>query len=253
MHRHLRRAFPRHEEAAEPVTFVETLKALIDTARISVPTVIDAALGQLDAQASDARLAWWSNKLFTDAEARLVVRGREHLGDGRETFLLMSNHQSLYDIPAIYRAIPDRRLRMVAKAELFEVPVWGHAMKAAGFVRVNRGDRTQAVESLRASTHILEEGSLLWIAPAGTRSATGVVGPFKSGGFHMALETGHRILPIAIDGTRDVLPARGTIVRKGKRVVVTILPPIDPKVYGKGRRKELMAAVHEAIVEAMGR
>lgn len=235
------------------MTLAETAKGILDTARISVPTVLDAARGRLDAEACDERLAWWSRKLFADAEISLVVRGRENLGDGRETFIVMSNHQSLYDIPALYRAIPDRRLRMVAKAELFDVPVWGRAMKAAGFVRVERGNRAQAVSALRTSSSMLEEGSLLWIAPEGTRSATGIVGPFKSGGFHLALETGHRILPVAIDGTRDVLPARGTIVRKGKRVVVTILPPIDPKAYGKERRKELTAAVHDAIVEAMSR
>ena len=235
------------------MTLVETAKGFLDTARISVSTVFDAAAGRLDAKTCDERLAWWSRKLFADAEVSLVVRGREHLGDDRETFIVMSNHQSLYDIPALYRAIPDRRLRMVAKAELFDVPVWGHAMKAAGFVRVERSNRAQAVSALRTSSSMLEEGSLLWIAPEGTRSTTGIVGPFKSGGFHLALETGHRILPVAIDGTRDVLPARGTIVRKGKRVVVTLLPPIDPKAYGKEHRKELTAAVHDAIVEAMGR
>ena len=235
------------------MTLVETAKGILDTARISVPTVLDAALGRVEAETCDERLSWWSRKLFADAEVNLVVRGRENLGEGGETFIVMSNHQSLYDIPALYRALPERRLRMVAKAELFDVPVWGRAMKAAGFIRVERGNRTQAVDALRASTSVLEEGTLLWIAPEGTRSTTGIVGPFKSGGFHMALETGHRILPVAIDGTRDVLPARGTIVRKGKRVVVTILPPIDPNKYGKERRKELMAAVHDAIVEAMGR
>jgi len=235
------------------VTLLETARGIVDTARISVPTVVDAALGRLDADTCDARLAWWSHKLFADADVTLVVRGREHLGDGRESFIVMSNHQSLYDIPAIFRALPDRRVRMVAKAELFDVPVWGRAMKAAGFVRVNRSDRKQAMASLRASGSLLEDGTLLWIAPEGTRSATGLVGQFKSGGFHLALETGHRILPMAIDGTRDVLPARALMVRRHKRVVVNILPPIDPQAYGAERRKELMAAVHDAIADAIHR
>jgi 1-acyl-sn-glycerol-3-phosphate acyltransferase len=234
------------------MTLLETAKGLLVTAHISVATVADATLGRLDPTTSDERLRWWSNKLLRDANATVEVRGRENLPEGRETFLVMSNHQSLYDIPVLYHVIP-RRLRMVAKAELFEVPVWGHAMKAAGFVRVDRGDRTQAVESLRRGGAMLEEGTLLWIAPEGTRSPTGLVGPFKSGGFHLALATGHRILPIAIDGTRDILPAGGTIVRRDKRVVVTVLPPIDPKTYGTDRRKELMDAVRDAIVGAIGR
>ena len=233
------------------MTLLETAKGIVDTARISVGTVFDAALGRLGPEASDERLAWWSRKLLADARVTLEVRGREHLPRSRETFIVMSNHQSLYDIPVLYRVIPGR-LRMVAKAELFRIPVWGRAMEAAGFVRVDRGNRRQAVESLREGGAMLEEGTLLWIAPEGTRSATGLVGTFKSGGFHLALETGHRILPVAIDGTHDILPAKGTIVQKDKRVVVTIMPPIDPKAYGSAKRKELMAAVREAIIDAMG-
>ena len=98
---------------------------------------------------------------------------------------------------------------------------------------------------------MLEEGTLLWIAPEGTRSVTGELGPFKSGGFYLALETGHRILPVAIDGTRDILPAKKLVVQKDKRVVVTILPPIDPKDFGKDKRKELTAAVRDAIAGAL--
>lgn len=232
------------------MSLLETFKGVVDTGRISVGTLVDAALHRLNPKASDERLAWWSQKVMSDARATIVVRGREHLGDGHETFIVMSNHQSFYDIPALYRAIPGR-LRMVGKAELFRIPVWGQAMIAAGMVRVDRGDRQQAVASLREGGAMLEEGTLLWIAPEGTRSVTGELGPFKSGGFYLALETGHRILPVAIDGTRDILPAKKLVVQKDKRVVVTILPPIDPKDFGKDKRKELTAAVRDAIAGAL--
>jgi len=233
------------------MSLVQTAMGIIDTARISVPTVLDAALGRGTLERCDERLDWWARKLLRDADVRLVVRGLEHLGSARESFVVMSNHQSLYDIPALFCAIP-RRIRMVAKAELFNVPVWGQAMRAAGFVRVDRGDRAQAIESLRAGSAMLADGTLLWIAPEGTRSPTGELGSFKSGGFHMALETGYRILPVAIDGTRDVLKARGLVVRNHKKVVVTVLPPIDPRAYGAERRKELMAAVRASIASALG-
>jgi 1-acyl-sn-glycerol-3-phosphate acyltransferase len=234
------------------MTLLQTARGIVETARISVPTVVDAALGRLTPKVCDERLDSWSRELMRDARVRLSVRGREHLGDPRETFVVMSNHQSLYDIPVLYRALEGRRLRMVAKAELFEVPVWGRAMEAAGFVRVDRGDRKQAIESLHKGAAMLEHGTLLWIAPEGTRSATGQLGRFKSGGFHVALATGHRILPVAIDGTRDILRARGVMVHRDKRVVVTILPPIDPKVYGVERRHELADAVRDAIAGALG-
>jgi 1-acyl-sn-glycerol-3-phosphate acyltransferase len=68
----------------------------------------------------------------------------------------------------------------------------------------------------------------------------------------MALEAGARILPVAIDGTRHVLPARSLVVQTGHRVVVTIRPPIDPKEYGLERRKELTEAVRRSIAEPLG-
>jgi 1-acyl-sn-glycerol-3-phosphate acyltransferase len=233
------------------MSLLQTAMGIMDTARISVPTVLDAALGRNSPERCDERLHWWGRKLLRDADVRLAVRGLEHLGSARESFIVMSNHQSLYDIPVLFCAIP-RRIRMVAKAELFNVPVWGRAMHASGFVRVDRGNRKQAIESLRAGSTMLSEGTLLWIAPEGTRSPTGELGSFKSGGFHMALDTGYRILPVAIDGTRDVLKARGLVVRNGKKVVVTVLPPIDARAYGGERRKELMTAVRASIASALG-
>jgi 1-acyl-sn-glycerol-3-phosphate acyltransferase len=228
----------------------QTLMGIVDTGRISLPTVVEAIAGRLTAEVCDGRLDWWARKLLADADIDLVVRGREH-AEGSQPLIVMSNHQSLYDIPVLFCAIPGR-LRMVAKAELFEVPVWGQAMRAAGFIRIDRRDRAQAVASLRAGAAMLQEGTRIWIAPEGTRSWDGQLGPFKSGGFRMALETGAPILPVAIDGTRRVLPAKGFVVQQHQRVAVTLLPPIDPARYGMERRKELMRDVRDAIARALG-
>lgn len=234
------------------MSLLHSVSAIFDTGRISVVTVAEALLGlHPPASAFDWRLAWWSQKVLKDAGVTLHVRGRENAGDEREPFVLMSNHQSLYDIPAVYCSVPGR-IRMVAKQELFRVPVWGKAMAAAGFIRVDRGDRKQAISSLHEATEKLKDGTRIWIAPEGTRSRDGTLGPFKSGGFRMALETAVRILPIAIDGTRHVLPARDFAVRKDQEVTVTICPPIDPKAYGEKRRKALMLDTRNAIARALG-
>nr|AYM54537.1 1-acylglycerol-3-phosphate O-acyltransferase [Racemicystis crocea] len=234
------------------MSVVQTLKGIVDTARISVPTVVESMFHAIDPNVADARLDWWSKKLLEDAQIELVVKGRENADDDREPFVVMSNHQSLYDIPVLFQSVPGN-MRMVAKAELFKVPIWGRAMLAAGFVRIDRGDREQAIGALRETGGaLLARGTRVWIAPEGTRSKTGKLGSFKSGGFRMALEMKARILPVAIDGTRRVLPAKGFVVRRRHRVEVTILPPIDPAVYGVERRKELMADVRRAIAAALG-
>jgi 1-acyl-sn-glycerol-3-phosphate acyltransferase len=234
------------------MSLAHTVTGILDTARISVPTVLDAISGPVDSDVTERRLAWWSSKLLRDARITLAIVGCDHAGDGNEPLVVMSNHQSLYDIPVLFQCGLGK-MRMVTKAELFDIPIWGPAMKAAGFIRIDRSDREQAKSALEAEgSALLAAGTRVWIAPEGTRSRTGKLGPFKSGGFRMALERGVRILPVAIEGTRDVLPAKGVTVHVGKRVRVTILPPVDPARYGLERRKELAADVRRAIATALG-
>ncbi len=229
---------------------LQTLYGVYQTGRTSLVTVAESLVLPPDDDRHARRLQTWAEKVTRAAKIDLVVRGRENVPRG-EACVVMANHQSFYDIPMVLLAVGGR-MTFVAKKELFRVPVFGRAMTAAGIVRVDRGDRAQAVASLHGAVEQLRRGRHIYIAPEGTRSPTGTLGPFKSGGFRMALEAGARILPVAIDGTRHVLPAREIVVRTGHRVVVTIQPPIDPKEYGVERRKELMEAVRRAIAGPLG-
>ncbi|MGC4066013.1 MAG: lysophospholipid acyltransferase family protein [Polyangiaceae bacterium] len=124
-----------------------------------------------------------------------------------ETFVVMSNHQSLYDIPVLQVALP-LTVRMVAKSELFKVPLWSQAMLAAGYVPIHRGDHTKTLQDLRAAQKAIERGISIWIAPEGTRSPDGRLLAFKPGGFHLASAVKARILPVTLDGTRHCLEAK---------------------------------------------
>jgi 1-acyl-sn-glycerol-3-phosphate acyltransferase len=223
-------------------------QAAATTLRISVPTMAQAAIGTLTPKICDDRLDYWSEHLVSQAGIRLHVHGRENLVHG-EPFVVMSNHQSHYDIPVLYQAlrIP---LRMVAKKEIFRIPFMAHAMRAAGFVEVDRGNRASAIETLSTAHERLDSAVSLWIAPEGTRSKSGKLGSFKKGGFHLALKSGLRILPVTLDGTRFVLPAGGLHVTKGVDAQVTIGKPIASTAYGAERMKELMAVVRDAITSA---
>jgi 1-acyl-sn-glycerol-3-phosphate acyltransferase len=220
-------------------------RAILETAWISAPTVLQASLGKLTTDTCDRRLDSWSRRLLEQARISVEARGLEHLAPG-ETYVVMSNHQSLYDIPVIFQTLT-LRVRMVAKTELFRVPVWAQAMRAAGFVEVDRQNRHRAVESLDNARHALETGTSIWIAPEGTRSDSGELLPFKKGGFHLALGTGARILPVSIDGTRNALVARGFNVKNGAQVKVTVHAPIDPGDFGRERRAELIEHVRHVI------
>jgi 1-acyl-sn-glycerol-3-phosphate acyltransferase len=231
------------------VTLPHIAHAVWQTLRISAPTIWEGVRGTLQPETCDRRLDEWSRALLTRASVDLRVEGGERATAG-ESFVLMSNHQSLYDVPVIYQALP-RRIRMVAKKELFRVPIWGRAMQRAGFIALDRGNRERSKQTLLASADVLHSGTSIWIAPEGTRSKTGELGEFRKGGFHLALQSGARILPITIIGTRAVLPAKGAHITDGCTVRVVIHPPIDPKAYGEPGRDELIAAVRSSIASAL--
>ncbi len=231
-----------------------TLKSAYETLVISAPTVVDAALGRASKTACDARLASWSRRIVLGTPIDVEVSGREHIGAG-ETYLIMSNHQSHYDVPVLFHVLGSN-LRMIAKQELFGVPIFGAALRGSGFISIDRSNREAAIKSLEEAKPILRGGTSLWLAPEGTRSRTGELGPFKKGGFVLALELGLPILPISIDGTFRVMPKGSLHTTPGQRVNVTIHPPIDVGPYRTGQnghgRDALMARVRQVIAGGIG-
>jgi 1-acyl-sn-glycerol-3-phosphate acyltransferase len=232
------------------VTVRHLANAVFHTLRICVPTVIQSAIGTLRTPVCDERLDSWSMALVRYARIEIEASGLEHAPPG-EAFVVMSNHQSLYDIPVLFQALRPRRLRMVAKSELFRVPIWAGAMRAAGFVEVDRANRIAAMRSLERAREAIRGGTSIWIAPEGTRSETGELGAFKKGGFHLAAGAGARILPVAVVGTSKILPAKGTRVTDDVRVRVVVRPPVDPKDHPDPHFKSMMAAVRERIREGL--
>lgn len=236
-----------------------SLRNVYETLYVSAPTVIDALRGTVTRQVCNARIESWATRVVANSEMMISVRGREHidpkrLGQGQHAYVVMSNHQSHYDVAVVYYVLGSA-IRMVAKRELFRIPVFGRAMRAAGFVSVDRKNTESAIASLADAKAMLECGVPIWIAPEGTRSPTGELLPFKKGGFVLALETNSPILPVNIRGTRDVLRAKGLLSRPGVEVFVTIHAPVDPARYAslprKAARDALMEDVRRAIASGL--
>jgi 1-acyl-sn-glycerol-3-phosphate acyltransferase len=229
-----------------------SLHNIYETLAISFPTMLEALAGRVTKDACDVRLQRWAANIVKNAGIRLHVTGREHLLP-HETYLVMSNHQSLYDIPVLFHVIGSN-MRMITKEELFRVPVFGKALDAGGFISIDRSNRVAAIRSLDRARALLASGTHVWIAPEGTRSRTGRLLPFKKGAFYLALEAGLPILPVTVSGTRDALPAKGLRSTPGADVYITIHAKVDPRPYaarGKDGRDALMADVRHVLESAL--
>ena len=175
---------------------------------------------------------------------RVRVRGRELL-DPNQSYVLVCNHQSHFDVFVLYGWL-GVDFKWVMKAELRRVPVLGGACARLGHVFIDRSNHAAAVATLEAAKDRIRDGTSVLFFPEGTRSRSGELGAFKKGAFRMALDLGLPILPMAIRGTRDVLPARGLDLRPG-RATLTIHPPIGIDGCTADDLPELMRRTRTAI------
>jgi 1-acyl-sn-glycerol-3-phosphate acyltransferase len=144
----------------------------------------------------------WSWLILATTGVSVQVKGLEHLPRDR-TFIFVSNHQSIYDIPVIFATLP-YQLRIIAKESLGSFPFLGWHLRRNGHLLVDRRNPDRA-GILRRWRALVGDGLSLIIFPEGTRSADGRVGRFKAGSFLLAVEAQLPVVPISIDGTRDVM------------------------------------------------
>jgi 1-acyl-sn-glycerol-3-phosphate acyltransferase len=227
------------------MALLDSMRVLGAMARITAPTILDIARGDLARSSVDERARWFGQRVVEILDVDLHVRGRDRVPADR-AYVYMSNHQSHLDIPMLYAALPSETIRMLAKKELFQIPVWGRGLRAAEFVEVDRGNHTRAMKSIDHAAKLLRDGVSIYLAPEGTRSRDGSIGKLKKGGFHLALETGAPIVPVAIRGTIDILPRGSRVMRTGQRVDLTIGSPISVKDQNL---EGLMAQVRDFLMQ----
>ncbi|WP_372983012.1 lysophospholipid acyltransferase family protein, partial [Marinobacter sediminum] len=126
------------------------------------------------------------------------------------------------------------------------------AMRAAEFPSVDRSNREQAVKDLERARALMESGIVLWAAPEGTRSPDGKLLPFKKGCFHLALDTEAVIVPVAIRGIHQVLPARSWQINLGQPVDVRVGQPLETAGKTKAELEAVMAEVRLRLEALLG-
>ena len=184
--------------------------------------------------------------LLRVSSTQLRVAGRDNI-DSAKSYIYMSNHQSVMDIPAMLGAAP-QPIRMLAKEVLFKIPFFGQAMHRSGFFPIDRKNLTRAKGQLEQVKDHLRSGTSIWIAPEGTRSRTADLLHFKKGGFHIALQLGIPIVPVWIEGAEKVLPADGYRVTPNQPIHVFIGQPISTEGLGVADLEGLMHRVRTAML-----
>ena len=185
----------------------------------------------------------WSWLILKTTGVRVTVEGLERVTPGT-TYVFVSNHQSIYDIPVIFASLPFQ-LRIIAKESLGRFPFLGWHLRRSGHLLVDRRrpDRAGILDRWRA---LVGEGLSLIIFPEGTRSPDGRIGPFKAGSFLLAIEARLPIVPLSIDGTRQVMP-KGRLMTCPGRATLVVHAPIETAALDLGDARELATRVRHII------
>ena len=189
----------------------------------------------------------WAKSILIVGRIKVKVKGLSKI-DPTTSCIYMCNHQSNFDIPVLL-AYLKVQFRWLAKAELFRIPLFGFAMRRAGYISIDRTDRQAAFISLKTAAKTIREGASVIIFPEGTRSPDGNISPFKKGGFVLALDSGIPIVPVILHGTRSIMPKKQLRIVPGT-VVVEITEPIDISGYTRKNKEALMDRIRNIICEA---
>jgi 1-acyl-sn-glycerol-3-phosphate acyltransferase len=189
----------------------------------------------------------WSPALLKVAGATLEVHGADKV-DWSKPCVIVVNHQSMLDIPALQVGLMPAHLRFITKMELMHVPLLGPYMRSVGMIGIDRGNTAEGIKRLKAQAERCHADNVAVVAFAeGTRSRTGQIKPFKKGAFMFALQAGIPIVPVSIEGARRVLPADGFRVRPGA-IRIDVGAPIPTAGLTVGDRDALMREAHRAVV-----
>jgi 1-acyl-sn-glycerol-3-phosphate acyltransferase len=209
------------------------------------------SLGTLSHPVGRPLLRLWGRGMLAILGVRLIVRGREHLA-GRAGRIVPFNHASTLDIFIVQAILPDGGVP-VAKREFIRVPIVGWVVYLLDFILLDRTNRQRAAASLRrAAARIERERLSVIIAPEGTRSRDGTLGPFKLGPMHLAVASHAPIVPMVIAGSARAMPHGQWSARPGA-VVVEFQPPIATDDYTLDNLRERTEALRNTFVAALAR
>ena len=194
------------------------------------------------------------SKLITDTIFGLPPKmGRDVIGleyiDPKQPYVIALNHNSMVDILCLYK-LP-LVFKWVSKKEVYRIPIVGPLLYAHGDIVINRASAKEAMQMVHdQGKEWLAKGASVSIFPEGTRSKDGEIHNFKAGAFILAKDAEVPILPIVLDGTTSMI-RKGWLINWSNRITIKILEPVSKQDVVDKSIKEVMADVHERMVDTL--
>ena len=221
------------------------LSAVVHTSLLGPPALVGCFL--------DPSRRWpsffqglWVHWLFRTNGIHLRLEGMENLKKD-QSYILVSNHASILDIPALISAAPFP-VRFLAKKSLLWYPIFGWFLYLSGHILIDRESAQSALRSLKKAPSLLKKGICIVVFPEGTRSPDGEVKEFKHGAFLLAQHSKFPVVPVSITGTYEMLPRHGWCFRPGT-IHIRMGEPIPTRDLSHQESRDLVRRVGETIIE----
>lgn len=181
---------------------------------------------------------------------RIQISGSENV-ERDQVYVIVSNHQSVADIPVIAHLKHDTK--WLAKAELFRIPIVGWMLRMAGDIAIERSNPRQAAQALLKCAQYLRQRCSVVFFPEGTRSSDGQLLEFNEGPFRLAIREQVSILPLVVYGSGDALPKGSPLIGGTADIFLRILKPISVEGWTAKQAAMLRDAVRQSMADELGR
>lgn len=190
----------------------------------------------------------WGNYLVDHFNIDLTVHGRENLPE-EGPVVYICNHQGFADIPILCATLDKFQMGFIARDNLKQLPLYGTWMRRIRSVMIKRDDPRASLKAISEGIEYIEQGFSLVLFPEGTRSKDNEVHEFKKGSLKLATKPGVPIVPLTLDGSRDIYEATG-VLRSGK-VDVLIHPPVPTAGMSRWEERELTEKMQKIVADGL--